>query len=559
MKSKRFYFVTLLLGLLWLAWAATSVLAHANLTRSTPPSGAILPESPPFILLEFTEPLDPSVSSVSLVNAEGVAVVPGPGDVDEADAHFLRLPLPPLADGAYSAIWRVRSLVDGHVTEGIIGFSVGASSPAVSLLPPLGTPDPATARPHLADTLARWWLYVSAAATIGPILFALVVWRPLPYQPGAQDGGQTDHLLRRLALGGSVMGVIGTIGFAVVQANLIGTGGFEAMVRSRNGVLLCLRLLTWLIIFWFMRPRPTNLPMTAVITRLWYGAAASGAILLLTFSLQSHNAALPGFQAIPATISSWLHLFAMCAWFGGLYPLFRLLRAPWIDIATRGRIVPAFSGLAVVSVINLILTGLFAALLHVQHLPLLLTTTYGQALSLKTILLFGLLGLGAVNLLILSPRLRQVPAQAEPWLRRTIRVEITFSLTLLGAVGVLMGVAPAWEAWQAQQRLGFTETIHQDDVRLTLRITPLQVGENEIAVDVQDRRDGAAATPAQVVLRLSAPGTSNQTEVETNAQAGGRFTTRGSYLTQRGIWEIEGIIRRRGFDDIRHTFTVVLP
>lgn len=558
MKSKPFYFVMLLLGLLWLSGAVASVLAHANLTRSTPPAGAVLSESPPFILLEFTEPLDPSVSSVSLVNADGVELVSGPGDVDESNAHLLRLPLPPLADGAYSAIWRVRSLVDGHVTEGIVGFSVGANSPAVSLLPPPGIPDPATARPRLADTLARWWLYVSAAATIGPILFAWLVWRPVQYQTGAQDEGQTDHLLRRLVLWGSVMGVLGTIGFTVVQAGLIGTGGLAAMVSGRNGVLLGLRLLTWLLIFWLMRPRTTNSGVVAM-TRLWYGAAASGAILLLTFSLQSHNAALPGFQAIPATISSWLHLLAMCAWFGGLYPLFRLLRAPWLDMTIRGRIVPAFSGLALMSVVNLILTGLFAAFLHVQDLPLLLTTTYGQALSLKTVLLLGLLGLGAVNLLVLSPRLRQVPAQAGIWLRRTIRVEIIFGLALLGAVGVLMGVAPAWEAWQAQQRLGFTETAHQDDIRLTLRIAPLQVGENEIAVDVQDRRDGAAATPAQVVLRLTAPGTSNQTQVETNAQAGERFTTRGSYLTQRGTWEIEGIIRRQGFDDVRHTFTVVLP
>ncbi len=558
MNRKPSWLGVALLCSLWLLLRPLPIQAHANLVRSEPAAGSTLTEAPTVILLTFTEPLDAAASAVYLADANGDEIVPGPGELDSDDARNLRLPLPPLAEGTYSAIWQARSAVDGHITRGNVGFSVGAGSAVASFLPPPGTADPATARPHPADTIARWWLYLSAAATVGPILLALLVWQPVRQQTALADDGQSEALLRRLAWWGCVAGLAGTVIFTGVQAGLIGAGGVVAMLSGRNGILLAARLALWLGLL-FVSSAGRNKSQPDVHRHLVVAAALS-ALLLLTFSLQSHNAALPGFQAIPATFSSWLHLFAMCAWLGGLYPLFRLLRAPWLDETVRGRIVPSFSGLAVVSVITLILTGLFAAILHVQSLSLLLTTTYGQALSLKTGLFMALLGLGAINLFILTPRLRAQPESASQHLRRTIRLELVVGSLLLLTVGILMGVSPAWEAWQAQQRLGFTETVRQDGVRLTLRVAPLQVGDNEMAVDVEDGRDDAAAVPATVILRLTPPDSADGiTQVETVEQGGGRHGVRGSYLSQSGLWEVEVILRRRGFDDVRHIFTLVLP
>lgn len=556
MPTKRFRRVIILWFVL-LNLTTLPVQAHANLTRSEPPAGAILAESPTVILLEFTESLDPAATSVYLVDAHGDELLPGPGEIDANDARLLRLTLPPLAEGTYSAIWQARSAVDGHITRGNVGFSVGTTSPVASFLPPPGIPDPATARPHPADTFARWWLYLSAAATIGPILFALLVWHPVQRQTAPLDAGQIDVWLSRLAQWGCVAGVAGTLLFTVVQAGLIGAGGMMAIISGRNGALLLLRLGVWLGLL-FVLYTPTH-PRKTLPPRSFPFAAALGVMLIIPFSLQSHNAALPGFQAIPATFSSWLHLMAMCAWLGGLYPLFHLLRANWLEETTRDRLVPAFTRLALISVTNLILTGLFTAILHVKNLPLLVETTYGQALTVKTVIFICLLGLGAINWRILSPQLHGDGTKARHGLGKTIRIELLLGTLLLLVVGIMMGSAPAWEAWQAQQRLGFMETVRQEKVRLTLRIAPLQIGENEIAVDVVDRREGAAAVPATIVLRLTPPDSSfGETQIETVEQGGGRYSIRGSHLTQSGTWQVEIILRRRGFDDIRHTFNVTL-
>jgi hypothetical protein len=46
------------------------------------------------------------------------------------------------------------------------------------------------------------------------------------------------------------------------------------------------------------------------------------------------------------------------------------------------------------------------------------------------------------------------------------------------------------------------------------------------------------------------------TQVEAEAAGNGRYTVRGSYLSLAAPWQILVILRRPGFDDVTHTFTV---
>jgi uncharacterized membrane protein len=277
--------------------------------------------------------------------------------------------------------------------------------------------------------------------------------------------------------------------------------------------------------------------------------------MLLTFSLQSHGAAL---GSTLATILDWLHLVAMAAWLGGLLPLaFLLGSVPQRDAERMvlTKLVPRFSRVALVSVATLTLTGLYSALLHVRSLEALTATRYGQVLSLKSGFFAVLLGLGAVNLLALSPRLHQARSATVYWLRRTVRAELLIGLLVLLAAGVLTGVAPAFEALEAQRRQGWLETAQVDDVQMVLRVAPAQVGENEVGIDLVDQRPGAAKVEPQVLLRLTMTGMDmGTTQVEALPQAGGRYTARGSYFTMAGLWQVEVILRRAGFNDVRQVF-----
>ena len=115
--------------LLFVVGQAGLALAHANLIRSEPTAGAVLPQSPARVLLEFSENLDLNTSSVELTDAKSQVVVKGPGQTDPASPRLLTLPLPALPDGVYSAVWQARSAADGHFTKGSVSFSVGVSAP----------------------------------------------------------------------------------------------------------------------------------------------------------------------------------------------------------------------------------------------------------------------------------------------------------------------------------------------------------------------------------------------------------------------------------------------
>jgi len=149
----------------------------------------------------------------------------------------------------------------------------------------------------------------------------------------------------------------------------------------------------------------------------------------------------------------------------------------------------------------------------------------------------------------------------EPRLARafglSVRWELVAGALLLLAVGIMTSVAPSKAAWQAHEQQGIAQQAEQDGVRLTLRIAPAQVGDNEFAVDVADTRPGAAAAASKVLLRFEMVGMQmGALQTETTTADARRYTARGSFTSMGGRWNVEVVLRRAGFDDVRHTFQV---
>ena len=533
------------------------VRAHANLVRSVPEAGAVLRQPPPEILLEFTEDLDPSVSRVELRNAGGAVVIPGPGRIDPGEPRILRLEIDALPDGTYSAIWRARSAVDGHTTNSSLGFSVGEGSSPASRLPPPGTPDPATRVPPPAESLARWIAYLGAALAAGSLSFGFLIWRPAHGQaPDWLDTADETmrRLIRRITLSALTSLGIATLGFAFLLAaeafdvplwRALGTPLSQLFV-GRIGWLLVARLLLVIVLAGFVWRLPS--PGTGSAGAWWMILMLAG-LVLLTFSLQGHGAASGSTLSV---VVIWLHLTGTAIWLGGLPLLLLALRHTGVPAAA---IVPHFSNAALLSVALIAATGFYNAFVYVGTLEALTSTIYGRALIAKTLIFALLLALGAVNLLVLSPRLKKTGSTARNGLTRTVPAEIVLGAILLLAVGVLAGVAPAWEALQAHREQGIIETTSVDGVDMLLRVVPGTGGENEIGLEFTDTRAGANAVAAEVLLRLTAAEMDMGTQqVETTSGEGVRYTARGSFFSMAGPWELEVIIRRAGFNDVRQTF-----
>ena len=168
----------------------------------------------------------------------------------------------------------------------------------------------------------------------------------------------------------------------------------------------------------------------------WWGAVGIGCILLITLTQLSHAAAEGGFLPF---LADWIHLIAASLWMGGLlgFPLVLLgpLRAmpPKQREKLRLRAVRRFSRVATLAVMALIVTGVYAILLHVPSVEGFLGTAYGRALMVKLGLAVLLFAAGGVNL-VLGGR--------GPF-ERVVRLELILAVLIFVATGFLTTLPPA--------------------------------------------------------------------------------------------------------------------
>ncbi|MFO7172766.1 MAG: copper resistance protein CopC [Bacillota bacterium] len=189
--------LALLATLLLFASAAGTAQAHAGLEESVPADGAVLSAPPPEVRITFTEPLEPQLSTLTLVDAQGQPV-PGTTQAAEGD-RTLTLRLPPLPSGAFRVRWRILAK-DGHVTEGSIEFTVAAPAQEQPGEPPAAEPagdaQPAPAEPPAGP----------AAPGAAPAI---------PPAPGTESGRPARSLLPWVTVGG-----LAVAGAAVVALGL---------------------------------------------------------------------------------------------------------------------------------------------------------------------------------------------------------------------------------------------------------------------------------------------------------------------------------------------------
>ena len=108
---------------------AVPVAAHAIVLESVPAPGAVLARAPERVVLRFNSKIEKGLTRVTLANSDGAPRLlsiasDGPGGDREPDR--IVIPLPALPSGRFVIRYRVLS-VDGHITEGVLRFTVSPS------------------------------------------------------------------------------------------------------------------------------------------------------------------------------------------------------------------------------------------------------------------------------------------------------------------------------------------------------------------------------------------------------------------------------------------------
>lgn len=103
-------------------FASTAVWAHAKPVSQEPADKAVV-AAPHEVKISYTETLEPSLSSLNVVDAEGKQVNTAKSAVDGKNAKLMSVGLPALKAGVYQVKW-VAVATDGHRTQGQYSFTV---------------------------------------------------------------------------------------------------------------------------------------------------------------------------------------------------------------------------------------------------------------------------------------------------------------------------------------------------------------------------------------------------------------------------------------------------
>ncbi len=145
--------------------------------------------------------------------------------------------------------------------------------------------------------------------------------------------------------------------------------------------------------------------------------------LLLSFRYDGHISVL----SLPVQFLLVIHLTGFAIWIGSLFPLAVLSRTD--DKERLQLVLRKFSDHAAFFVGTLLIAGVLLVL-NLIHAPSeLVTTAYGNALSVKLALVLALLGIAAINKLRLVPALMEQEGVLA--FRKSLRIEITVASLLL--------------------------------------------------------------------------------------------------------------------------------
>lgn len=237
---------------------------------------------------------------------------------------------------------------------------------------------------------------------------------------------------------GALLGFHALIAYLLIQVGTINNRGLAGMLDWSliqfylgldAGETLLLRMFVLLLLIvgqlaalaWLARlMRPPGRRFFQILLRF---NAFCLVVLLLSFQATGHIAPLP----LPARIALPIHVLGVSLWLGSLWPL--LLACSDYGPERSRFVLARFGSLARVFVGGLLVAGTWLVFQLIASPAEMLGSTYGLALTVKLVLVCGLLGLAAINRWMLVPGLRDAKGLAS--LRRTIRLELLLGIAIL--------------------------------------------------------------------------------------------------------------------------------
>jgi copper transport protein len=493
--------------------------AHPITIDSSPKSFSSVPSAPAQVTVSFTEPIELSYSTITVLAPDGSRVDSNDKHLVNGDTASIGVSLKPnLPDGVYTVNTKVLSAVDGHVVESAFTFGIG-TTPATTPGQPGGTSRILSP----AESASRFPGMVGQIVVVGAAFGTLWLWKPLDRVPWLSNAIASKRLaidgnMIRLVIIGTALVLASNVATIVVQAVDIGASVTDA-IATKFGMVWMTRMIESSILMiialfvWRKVAKSGALPSRAEILAI----LVMGLAVLVTSSLTSHGAAT---NQIAALLLDFFHDVAASIWIGGLVLMGyvavpKILSIPddRVKSAAVSILIPRFSTIVVTILGLAIITGPLLLFMIESDLSLTLASTYGKILAIKLGLAGIMVAMGGYSQFVIQKRAAvamvggsTIEQAGGGRFANSLKAEAGVGIALLLMVSLMAnGALPAGEFPQAKPKepqaafaekpvsTAFMQSAYSSSGRVNLSIDPFVVGQNKFTLSFFGT-DGKPAT-----------------------------------------------------------------
>lgn len=462
------------------------------------------------VIVYFSEPIEIGFSQIKVFDSEG-------NQIDNKDTSYyegeesLIVTTNPLEDGVYTVSTKVLSKVDGHLVPDAFLFAVGDA-----VVPDLPDATPKTDLIFYPEAGARFPGLVGQTMVLGAVIASLAIWGTQNKKILKEELEKIEqfHHGRFMSITGIglMLIFISNILMIAVQTIRLEASPIDAIQTNFGGTWVIRMIITTVALgIWFGLDRKKILSTKNQIPLL-----VSMLALIGTSSLIGHGAASGETFAL---VLDYIHNLVAAVWIGGIfYFVYTLL--PTVAKLKQSKqekisllLIPRFSIAFIISIGIVIITGPLLMWFLESDVGLITESVFGQLIILKIIIAAIMIGLGGFFQFKLQrtaeKNIQSGKILIHKKLRRSLRVDATLGIILLGVVAMLTnGTLPAGEIQKVDAQeitYGFATTEFTENIKFDIEISPFSSGVNTILVKVSDFNDKPVYDSDQIKVKVSNP------------------------------------------------------
>ena len=518
--------------------------AHPFLLDSEPGQGQNAPAGTTQIITNYSEAVDIGFSELRVYDANG-------NQIDNKDTAYnggetsLIVTTPPLEDGVYTITSKVLSKIDGHLVQAAIVFGVGDVKIDSSLLEKQENSETT----FIPESIARFPGLVGQTIVLGGVIVSITIWssQQTRFREVFTDINEQFKIKFSKIIG---IGVIATFAsnfiMLGVQTWRLETSPLDVIGTTFGTTWLIRMIITIIIIgLWFWMEKKNEITIKGQIPLL-----IASLILIATTTMMGHGAST---ELEAPWILDYSHNLLSSIWIGGVI-FFAFVALPTITKTENSikekitlSLIPRFSGLFIIAIGILIITGPTLLWFLDDNVASLTDSTYGKLILIKIAIAAAMIGFGGMYQIKFLKNMSDLEKlNISRKISKPLKFEAGLGIALLAVVALLVNSSlPAGEIQSAdaiQGTFGYESVLFSENAKFDVKVLPAGIGSNTISVIVTSYDDKPLADISGLKIKVSNPQKNIspiEAEVTENVQDSVTKYSADATFGFAGNWQIE--------------------